>query len=269
LPNYFTRTDGIVTLEDLVEAIVGDIEDEHDEIEAGIKRVTSPTGLLVWEADARTSIDDFEVSLGRDFATADQEDEADTLGTYVQVGDTQSLMTGDTVSSTLPPVLFARRWKGRLLDFGLGALSVLSLAPFHIWPIPYRTAFGRGFLFGLGYFLCGTYWISSAFIARGPEFVPLMPPMILGLAVLLASFWGAASVIYYRLRAPLWASGLAFAAIFTLAEITRGHILGGFPWNLPGYIFKAGGMVSQSASVIGIYGLQQDGCGSTQPRLIW
>ena len=73
-------TDGIVTLEDLVEAIVGDIEDEHDEIEAGIKRVTSPTGLLVWEADARTSIDDFEVSLGRDFATADQEDEADTLG---------------------------------------------------------------------------------------------------------------------------------------------------------------------------------------------
>lgn len=73
-------TDGIVTLEDLVEAIVGNIEDEHDGIEASIKRFKSATGVITWEADARTSIDDFEIKLGRDFATADQEDEADTLG---------------------------------------------------------------------------------------------------------------------------------------------------------------------------------------------
>lgn len=73
-------TDGIVTLEDLVEAIVGNIEDEHDGIEASIKRFKSATGVITWEADARTSIDDFEIKLGRDFATADQENEADTLG---------------------------------------------------------------------------------------------------------------------------------------------------------------------------------------------
>lgn len=73
-------TDGIVTLEDLVEAIVGNIEDEHDGVEASIKRFKSATGTITWEADARTSIDDFEIKLGRDFATADQEEEADTLG---------------------------------------------------------------------------------------------------------------------------------------------------------------------------------------------
>jgi len=177
---------------------------------------------------------------------------------------------------SLKALLHLTGWRGRLLDVGLGAVSVLALAPFHFWPVmivalavlayrlrllppqspkPYRSAFGRGFLFGLGYFLCGTFWIGSAFIARGPEFIPIMPPMIFGLALLLASFWGLAGLFYNRLKASAAMSGFGFAAIFTLAEITRGHILGGFPWNLPGYIFEAGGAISQSASVIGIYGL--------------
>ena len=37
-------------------------------------------GHFVWEADARTNINDFEKILGRDFATPDEEDDVDTLG---------------------------------------------------------------------------------------------------------------------------------------------------------------------------------------------
>jgi len=76
-------TDGIVTIEDLIEEIVGEIDDEHDDIDPEIQIVTNAGGRSVWEADARTDIDDFEKALGRDFATADEEDDVDTLGGLV------------------------------------------------------------------------------------------------------------------------------------------------------------------------------------------
>jgi len=76
-------TDGLVTIEDLIEPIVGDIDDEHDAVEAEVQIVTGKNGRSVWEADARTSIDDFEKAVGRDFATPEQEEDADTLGGLV------------------------------------------------------------------------------------------------------------------------------------------------------------------------------------------
>ena len=69
-------TDGLVTLEDLVEEIVGDIEDEHDDEEAMFVR-RSPR---IWEADARTEIDDFNEETGIDLALADDDTDVDTLG---------------------------------------------------------------------------------------------------------------------------------------------------------------------------------------------
>ena len=69
-------TDGLVSLEDLVEEIVGDIEDEHDEEEAMFVRRSQ----RVWDADARTEIDDFMEETGIEFGLSDSEKDIDTLG---------------------------------------------------------------------------------------------------------------------------------------------------------------------------------------------
>lgn len=70
-------TDGLVTLEDLVEQIVGDIEDEHDEEEA---KLLVNRGRGIWDVDARAEIEDFAEEAGVDLSLPDYEDEIDTIG---------------------------------------------------------------------------------------------------------------------------------------------------------------------------------------------
>lgn len=69
-------TDGLVSLEDLVEEIVGEIEDEHDDEQVILIR----RGRQAWEADARMEIEDFEAETGLDASLTDYEDNIDTLG---------------------------------------------------------------------------------------------------------------------------------------------------------------------------------------------
>lgn len=76
----FGGTDGLVTLEDLLEPIVGDIDDEHDDDEGPAIRARGPE---MWEADARASIDELESILGREIATVEEDEDVETLGGLV------------------------------------------------------------------------------------------------------------------------------------------------------------------------------------------
>jgi CBS domain containing-hemolysin-like protein len=70
-------TDGLVTIEDIMEEIVGEIEDEHDDAEVSLL-VAHGDGR--YTADARLALEDLESGLGVSFADEELGDEVDTLG---------------------------------------------------------------------------------------------------------------------------------------------------------------------------------------------
>ena len=74
----FGGTEGLVTIEDVVEEIVGEIEDEHDEAEHGMLTMIDEG---VWDADARLELDELAVAVDSRLSSVD--DEVDTVGGLV------------------------------------------------------------------------------------------------------------------------------------------------------------------------------------------
>jgi CBS domain containing-hemolysin-like protein len=90
----FGGTDGLVTMEDLVESVVGDIDDEHDETSHA--QVVARAG--VYEADARAPLDELEACIGETLASEALEEEVDTVGGLVSALAGRVPQRGEVIS---------------------------------------------------------------------------------------------------------------------------------------------------------------------------
>lgn len=166
-----------------------------------------------------------------------------------------------------------RGWRRLVLVFLLGVLATGALPPLYgvfllipaltglAWLVfsgnTKRAVFGLGWLFGLGHFSAGLYWIGNALIVRSEQLAPIAPVAVLGLAALLAFFPAFACLISYVSAKRLTALGrvFLFAALWALFEWLRGWVLTGFPWNPMGSVWTFSDGMIQSTAVVGVFGL--------------
>lgn len=157
----------------------------------------------------------------------------------------------------------------------LGAFCALGFAPFHLSPalvIAFvgliwmldgarsqqrwgRAMFARGWAFAFGYFLVGMYWTALPFLVEPEKHAIFLWMPLIALPGGMALIWGAACA----LGGAFWSASPSRVFIFALflggAELIRGTLFGGFPWNLPGTTWAPGGALSQTASIGGVYWL--------------
>lgn len=167
------------------------------------------------------------------------------------------------------------RWA---LALGAGLAAALAHPPFGLLPgllgyplllwlvdtaddaRPLRSALWRGWLAGAAYFGLGTWWIAEAFLVDIVHHGWMAPFAVTLMAGGIALFWGAACLVYRWIAdriagGPGLARVLVFAGVLAGFEWLRGHVLTGFPWNLIGETWRAGSAMSQTAALVGAYGL--------------
>ncbi|MEO1774769.1 MAG: apolipoprotein N-acyltransferase [Pseudomonadota bacterium] len=147
---------------------------------------------------------------------------------------------------------------------GVPATAFLAL-PVIVWLVGRAETAGRAALaawaVGFGYLIVSLHWVGHAFLVDADAYAWLLPVAVTLLPAGLALFWALAGWIARRVAGP--ADGglgadlrlmLVLAGALTLTEGLRGHVLTGFPWALPGYLW-AETALAQLSAWIGPYGL--------------
>ena len=177
-------------------------------------------------------------------------------------------------------------WRRYASGIAAGAVSVLAMPPFFLWPVllitlpvlvwlidgtsPDSARLGRrvdfdrkrlllagaaGWCFGFGFHVAGLYWLREAFLVTGGGLAMLWPLGVLGLPAYLAIYHGLAAAAAFALAPAGLKRVAALAMALGMSEWLRGHAFTGFPWNVLGMAMTGPLTLMQSAAVLGIYGL--------------
>ena len=161
-------------------------------------------------------------------------------------------------------------WRGLLFDFSLGGVASLSLLPAGILPAALcfilifwrlldvtskKAAFLRAWMAATGWFSISLYWISHSLFVGDAAFLFMLPFSALGLPLFLGIFWGSGAYFARLIAGSEAAYAVMLALCLGVAELARGTLLTGFPWNAPAHIVLAAGPFAQSGAFIGQYGI--------------
>lgn len=163
-------------------------------------------------------------------------------------------------------------WQACFLCFLAGAGLAVGFAPYDAWylaPIAIslfyilldaaagrRHALYRGFSFGYGFFIAGTYWIAYALAVDAEKFGWLIPISVLGLSAVMALWFALFGwLVWWRRTGQGMSDILRFLALWVVVEYLRSLGIFGFPWNLAGYLALNSERVVQLGSIVGVYGL--------------
>ena len=167
--------------------------------------------------------------------------------------------------------LEALPWRRQLLaSLGLGLLSALALPPVHAVPVlliaipgllalagaqpNWRRAAWIAFAWGWGHGVAGVWWVTEAILKDVANFWWLVPLAAPALAMVLAVFV-VLPVLAARPLPAGWPRVVGFAGAWVLAELARGVVFTGFPWNLMGTVWAFAALPVQGAALIGVHGL--------------
>jgi apolipoprotein N-acyltransferase len=170
-------------------------------------------------------------------------------------------------------------WRRYGTALALGAVLAAALPPVDMTPLAFAVfplylwldegsttpwaAARLGYVFALGYFVAGMYWVAAALFVDIAQFWWALPFAVLGLPAMLSVYVALGTYATGLARFHLKTTGLAricaFAVTWSIAEWLRGHVLTGLPWNLVGYVWAGGfpGALAmlQTTAWVGVYGL--------------
>jgi apolipoprotein N-acyltransferase len=157
--------------------------------------------------------------------------------------------------------------------FVFGFAAALTMAPFFVFPlvlIAYgglfllvhkapnkKRAFADGWWWGWGFYIAGLYWFCVALMTDMAAFGWMIPFTLFGVTAFIALYPALASLVFYTIPGKRGTIRriIIFSVLWTCVEFARGHLLTGFPWNIPGNAFAFSDKAIQLASVFGAYGL--------------
>jgi len=168
---------------------------------------------------------------------------------------------------------YSKNFTFYLIPFVCGLVSTLSLPPYNLFYLNFISfpllllsylsleikksfsSFAYGWIFGFAYFFSNIYWIANSLTVE-EIFKPLIPFAIIIIPLFLGIFYGISFLIFSYFKPQKKIENIfLFALIFSFIEYLRGHVFGGFPWNLISFSLVEINQFLQILSYIGTYSL--------------